>query len=179
MRENKIFMGYNSPAVWAFFRIQPTHRNNTYHTFTQTHLHTQVYTYTQSDRQIIPDSLIPPEEYGVTLSNSTAKMNINTSACTQKYMAPWFRGERVPIFNNKKSSREPCVLIAKWHLQVDVLRIWQEKITGCQAQGEGGQAYTGNSCSNEELIKVPGRKTGRAATRHSRSELAREPQFTE
>lgn len=59
-----------------------------------------------------------------------------------------------------------------------MLRMWQEKITGCQAQGEGGQAYIGNSCSNEELIKVPGRKTGRAATRH-RSGLARESQFAE
>lgn len=57
--------------------------------------------------------------------------------------------------------------------------MWQGKITGCQAQGEGGQAYIGNSCSDEELIKVPGRKTGRAATRHTRSGLARESQFAE
>lgn len=49
-----------------------------------------------------------------------------------------------------------------------------EKITGWQAQGEEGQAYIGNSCSNEELIKVAGRKTGRAATRHTRSGLARD-----
>ncbi len=60
-----------------------------------------------------------------------------------------------------------------------MLWMWQGKITGCQAQGEGGQAYIGNSCSDEELIKVPGRKTGRAATRHTRSGLARESQFAE
>lgn len=33
-----------------------------------------------------------------------------------------------------------------------------EKITDCQAQGEEGQAYTGNSCGIGELIKVPDRK---------------------
>lgn len=68
------------------------------------------------------------------------------------------------------------MLIAKWHLQVDVLRMWQQKknknknnrLPGTR---EGGQAYTGNSCSIEELIKVPGKKkkkekktTGSAAT---------------
>lgn len=58
------------------------------------------------------------------------------------------------------------------------------KITGCQARGEGGQAYTGNSCSNEELIKVPGRKKkkkklARATTRHTSSGLAGESQFAE
>jgi len=52
-----------------------------------------------------------------------------------------------------------------------------KKITGCQAHGEGGQAYIGNPCSIQELIKVPGRKPGRAATRQSRSALARESQF--
>lgn len=56
--------------------------------------------------------------------------------------------------------------------------MWQEKITGWQAQEEEGQVYIGNSYSNEELIKVPGRKTGRLATSH-RSGLARESQLTE
>lgn len=52
------------------------------------------------------------------------------------------------------------------------------KITGCQARGEGDQVYIGNSYSNEQLIKVPGRKTGRVATSH-RSGLARESQLAE